>query len=803
MDHKSFIQSMTLKEKAEATVMRNGRCFVTERLGNTGFVVKDNPRGDIDYAVEDPKQRKPGDYYPVAWPQAAAAAAAWSEDVSYEIGKAMGRECKKRGINVLLRPGVNIKRSPLCGRNFEYYSEDPVLAGKLGGAFIRGTQSEGTAACLKHYAVNSQEFERMTTNAVVSTRALRELYLKAFEIAVREGQPWTVMSSYNKVNGQWVPANETLMKNLREDFGFEGAVISDAMAIHTEKVRSHQCGLDFEIASGSLHPRELMDAVEQGLLDEKVLDTSIDRLLTLEDQTDALSIPDESVWANGADERAGADHARARVLAASGIVLLKNDGSLPLAGGQQIAVIGKLAKTPNYMGCGSGHMNGWSIDSTFEELEKLAKAKLLYADGYALADRPWREHEPDPELIDEAVAAARQADIVLFFTGLPIGYESEGYDRKNLELPKDMTAALAAVLDTGKPVVVINVSGAPVDLGLAKDRAAAIIHSYLAGEAMGGAIADVLFGAAEPGGRLPETFPVRLEDTPSYLSFPAWPTVMPDVIYGEDIFVGYRWYEKRRIPVQFPFGYGLSYTTFEYSGITLENAGAAADSSATPGADSAAQVGGASVSGASDCASCGVAPGVTAAVADTVRVRVTVKNTGERRGSQVLQLYAGKPESSFVRPEKELKAFARIELAAGEEKTVTLEVPCCELGVYDEKHDRWVREAGLWELTLGTSSADTVARLPFTLKSGEAAQIYHKLLPAEWFNKYPNIDHILKNHSEAARDFLGSQPSAMGDLISALPVYRKTEDSAFGGASISASEITDILGEINEEGKKL
>ena len=758
MDTKGFIEKMTLQEKAEATVMKDGRCFVTKRLGNDGFVIKDNPRGDEDYSVENPSERNPSEYYPVAWPQAAAAAATWSEDVSFEIGKAMGRECKSRGIDVLLRPGVNIKRSPLCGRNFEYYSEDPVLSGRLGGAFIRGTQSENTAACLKHYAVNSQEFERMTTNAVVSDRALRELYLKPFEIAIKEGKPWTVMTSYNKVNGQWVPANEALMNILREDFGFDQTVISDAMAVHTEKVLSHRHGLDFEIGSVGLHTRELQDAVERGLLDEKLLDKSIERMLKLQEQTKGAGEPSDEDWT----KRAAKDHARARTLAAESLVLLKNDGVLPLKAGQKLAVIGALAKTPNYMGCGSGHMNGWKIDSPWEELCRLYEASqpVLYADGYALADRPWKEGRPDEACIAEAVRVASEGDVIIFFAGLPMGYESEGYDRQTLALPKDMAAALEAVLALGKKTVIVNISGAPVDLRSGKEKAAAILHGYLAGEALGGGIADVLTGAAEPGGRLPETFPMRLEDTPAFMSFPSYPTMMPDVLYGEDIFVGYRWYEKRDIPVLFPFGSGLSYTEFSYTNIELDKKCAGID--------------------------------------DCVHLSVTVKNIGERKGSQVLQVYAGKKKTSFVRPKKELKAFTRVKLEAGEEKTVALAVPCDCLGVYDETHKRWVHEAGEWELILGTSSEDVIGALVFSLDSPEPAVIYHRLLAAEWFNKNLDIQEILKDKSEGARGFLGPQEGTMGDLICALPAYRMTEDGIFGGGCMSPGELAEILSQLNQ-----
>ncbi len=749
--HRELIDRMTLKEKCEATVMENGRCFVIERLGQEGFVIKDNPRGDEDYMILTEEERKTAGYLPVAFPQAAAQAASWDPAQAEEIGRAMGRECRHRGITVLLRPGANIKRSPLCGRNFEYYSEDPVLAGKLAGAFIRGVQSQHTAADLKHFAVNSQEFERMTTNAVVSERALRELYLKPFEIAIKEGNPWTIMTSYNRVNGQWVPANPDVIWPVRKEFGFDGAFISDAMAVQTEKVASHRNGLDFEIGQRGVHTRELQEAVENGSLPESVLDDCIDRLLTLLDRT-GQGGPAEKV----APET---DHARARELAADGLVLLKNDGHLPIKKGIRAAVIGCLAEKPNYMGCGSGHMNGWKIDSTLEEMKKLGTAEFTYAPAYSPADRPSKESEGSEELVREAVETAEAADLVLFFTGLPTGYESEGYDRQSLELPGDQKSALEAVLRTGKPVVIVNVSGSAVNLAPFADRAAGILHGYLAGEAIGGALADVLCGIKEPGGRLPETFPMRLADTPAFMSFPHYPQEMQDVLYGEDIFVGYRWYEKREIKVLFPFGAGLSYTSFDISGIHAEEKGLLKEE-------------------------------------DEVTVIAEVANTGSREGSTVLQLYAGKPDSQFIGPVKELKGFAKVRLAPGERKKVSIRVPVKDLARWHEGRHVWVVEPGVYEFRLGTSSEEICAVVKAEVAGSGRAHVYKGIDAVEWYMKSGRREEALQGLSETAVQAL-SPEGVMADLIGALPVYRMAEGSGFGPAAFTPEELALIEDRLN------
>ena len=445
--------------------------------------------------------------------------------------------------------------------------------------------------------------------------------------------------------------------------------------------------------------------------------------------------------------------------------MLSNDGTLPISRGKKIAVIGRLAKEPNYMGAGSGHMNGWKVDITLDEIRKLAgkDSEILYADGYEIRENTEEEVKIRPELIEEAVETAGKADIVLFFTGLPVGYETEGEDRKNLSLPEDMRKAGEAVLETGKKTVLINVSGAPVDIGAWTEKASAIIHSYLSGEAMGGALTDVLFGEEEPAGRLPETFPERLEDTPSYMSFPNYPAVMPDVYYGEDIFVGYRWYEKRKLPVLYPFGYGLSYTSFTYSDVRMNRENF--------------EDGG------------------------NIEISVRVKNTGNRKGAQVIQVYVRKDDSSFICPEKELKGFKKVVLEPGEEREVTVSFAVNELGYYDESKKEWVREDGGWTAFLGISSREIIKALPFYLKGNRAAKVFHSMTPLDWFFRSPVLGEVLEDRADEVKAAF-SPDEKLKALICGLPVYRLTEDVFMSGEPLPKEELADIIDKLNHTDKK-
>lgn len=756
MDEKQIVEKMTLKEKVDALMLQDGRFGQVKRLAVRGMQPADNPRGTDDYSVED-RVRTDGKYRPVAYPQEAAVAASWDNKISYEIGAEMGRECRQQDIQILFRPGVNIKRSPLCGRNFEYYSEDPVLSGEMGAAFIQGVQEQGTAACLKHYAVNSQEFERMTTNAVVSDRALHEIYLKPFEIAVKKANPWTLMTSYNKVNGKWVPENEELMEILKEEYGYQNIVISDAMAVHTEKIRSHQYGLDFELDVPGSHNLELKDAVEQGKIQEHILDQSLEKMYQLQNR---LEEKKDFAGRNSFEQQ----HDKARRFAAEGIVLLKNEGILPLKGKQKIALIGKLFKMPNYMGCGSGRMNGWRVDSTYDEICKLAQpgTEIFYAEGYRLYLDPEVEDKlTDSYLLNEALEAVEKADVVVVAVGLPEGYESEGFDRQSLKLPAQMTAMFRKVCEKSKQLVVVNVSGAPVDLRLFHEKADAVLHSYLAGESMGGAIADVLWGMAEPGGRLPETFPMRMEDIPCYMNFPQYPNRMKNVYYGEDVFVGYRWYQKRNMPVLYPFGHGLSYTTYEYGTIHKNK----------------------------DIYYEG----------EDITVSLSVKNNGERKGVQVLQLYIEKPQNLFVNPIRELKMYEKVHLNPEEQTTITFSLKCSELMSYDEEQKKWVLEPGIYKISIGLNCEEMIDSTEVCIRSEKEPFCYHSMLGIEWFQRNENIQNILKGRTNIANQIFGDREKTKCSFTQALPIYRYTEKLIIGNDQISKKELSDILDDLNKK----
>lgn len=707
---------------------------------------------------EKSSQKQEGEYRCVTYPAASALAAGWNREYTYLEGKNMGRGCKGHGIDVLFRPGMNIKRSPLCGRNFEYFSEDPVVAGELAAAFIAGVQSEGTSACPKHYACNNQEFERMSTNAVVSERALREVYLRGFQIAIEKGNPWSIMTSYNKVNGEYVPAGGRLMEILRKEFGFDGFVLSDAFAVRKGKTAaSYYNGLDFEL--GGSHVGEVQDALDSGALPQYKINESIRHLIEV----------CEKIYQTEYDgkEDQEKEHALARKIAADCCVLLKNDGILPLDKKKKIAVIGALAKEPNYMGGGSGFSNAYRLENSYDEIAAALGYEPDYADAYLIVESPDEEPVLEENRISRAVDVAGSADVVLYFSGIPYGYECEGRDRENLKLPDCQVRALKRVMAVNPNTVLINTSGSAVDLSEFLDLPG-MLHNYLAGEGLGGAIADVVFGMAEPGGRLPETFPVRLEDTPAYLSFPKYPTVMPDVLYGEDIFVGYRWYEARGIETMFPFGYGLSYTKFAYGEVRADR----------------------------DCFT----------PKDVITVKLKVKNTGSRPGSQVLQLYVRPENPKVIRPVKELKAFEKIFLEAGEEKEAVIKVDRRAFEYFSDAQNRWIVESGRYCLLVGISSTEMIGEVMVSAVSNERAIMFHSQTTLERFAKDKHIKGALEFLTEAQKERFSLKSKESDNRIPWEPVmsscqaYYVTEGEPMGWEDrLSEAELSDVIYRLNQE----
>ncbi|MEJ5946589.1 glycoside hydrolase family 3 C-terminal domain-containing protein [Pseudokineococcus basanitobsidens] len=630
-----------------------------ERLGVPAVMVTDGPHGLR-------KQLGVSDHVGInasvpatCFPPAAGLASTWDPDLLRRVGEALADECRAERVAVLLGPGVNIKRSPLCGRNFEYFSEDPLLAGELATALVDGVQNRGVGTSLKHFAANNQETERMSVSAEVDERTLREIYLPAFERVVTRAQPWTVMCSYNKVNGVYASQDPWLLTQvLREDWGFEGLVVSDWGAVD-DRALGVAAGLDLEMpSSGGVGEASIRAALEAGTLTEAQLDACVRRVLELV----ARALP---ALTPGQTFDADAHHALAREAARQSAVLLTNDGVLPLdpRSGGRIAVVGEMARSPRYQGAGSSQVNPTRLDDALTALREGTSREVVFAAGYALEGGA--DDRVDDALVVEAVEAARGAEVTLLFLGLPASYESEGYDRTHLDLPAAQVELLEAVRAVCDRVVVVLSNGSAVAVEGWVHHTSALLEGWLLGQAGGSATADLLYGAVSPSGRLAETLPVRLEDTPAYGAFPGDSGV---VRYGEGLLVGYRWYDTRRMAVSFPFGHGLSYTTFEHSGLSAEVSGAGQGT--------------------------------------TVDVQLVVTNTGGRAAAEVVQVYAAPQRPGVLRPVQELVGFARVALEPGASERVSLTLSARDLGQWSEVHGRWVLEGGPYEVRVGASSRD-------------------------------------------------------------------------------------------------
>ena len=583
------------------------------------------------------------------FPTAATVANSWDTALAEAVGEALGNEARSQGVDVLLGPGLNIKRSPLCGRNFEYFSEDPYLSGKLAAAYVRGIQRGGALACVKHYAVNSQEFRRMTLNAVVDERALRELYLTGFEIAVKEGKPAALMTSYNQVNGLQSNENPQLMLDiLRDEWGYDGMVVTD-WGGSDDHIRGIQCRTTIEMPDPGLHAaREVMHAVERGELSEAEIDACLsDYFRTLR------RVAVQAKKAKPVDPLR--QHALARRAARESAVLLKNDGILPLTGEETVALIGDFARVPRYQGAGSSLVNSRRVETLRGQLTQRLGQKLLgTVSGYARHGNDTKRQEA--RRLRKALRLARRADCVIFCGGLDEMAETEGLDRKTLALPTAQQRALRALAAVNPNIVLVLSAGSVVDLAPAA-RAKAILHGYLGGEAGAGAMAELLYGDANPSGKLAESYPRALSDTPAY---PYRKLRGNCAEYRESIYVGYRYYDKAKVPLRYPFGFGLSYTRFAYEDLRLSEAG----------------------------------------------VRFRLRNTGSRAGAEIAELYICAAESETFRPEKELKGFAKVFLKAGEEREVFIPFDDKSFRVFDSVANRFLEESGRYRILIGASAAD-------------------------------------------------------------------------------------------------
>ncbi len=659
----AIIEKMTLEEKAGlCTGASSWTTTPIDRLGVPEMTMSDGPHGVR--RVEDVHALIQKSLPATCFPTASCLASTWDVDLIQSMGQSLAEECIALDVDVVLGPGANIKRSPLGGRNFEYFSEDPYLAGKMAASFINGVQSAGVGTSLKHFAVNNQETQRLTINADVDERTLREIYLPAFEMAVTQAKPWTVMCAYNKLNGNFCSENHRLLVDiLKSEWEFEGLVVSDWGAVH-DRVASLEGGLDLEMPGPrALRVSAVVDAVRSGKLDEAVLNESVRRILR-------IVFKAREVEKGTAFDEEG-HHVLAREIAAQGMVLLKNDGVLPLKNPQRIAVIGRSAREPYFQGGGSSHINPTRVDSPLDELLKYAgDAEVTFTEGYP------QGNEYDQGLIDSAVEHAAAAEVGLLYVALPSDKESEGYDRTDLDLSRHQAALIKAVTAVQPHTVVILNNGAPVAVSDWIDETAAVLEAWMMGQAGGGAIADVLYGKVNPSGRLAETFPEKLADTPSHINFPGENGV---VRYGEGIFVGYRYYDEKEMAVQFPFGYGLSYTTFSYSN-----------------------------------------PKVSAETfrdVDGIAVSVDITNTGDVPGKEVVQVYVHDHAARLRRPHKELKGFKKVDLKPGETKTVTLELDFRAFAYYHPVFKRWITDDGEFGILIGSSAQNIHHTLNVVLQS--------------------------------------------------------------------------------------
>ena len=652
---------MTLEEKvlllqAKDDWSLNG----VERLGVPSIVLTDGPSG-VRLSNSDMTETKPSTTIPTE----SILSASWDMELLKEIGRMLAEECQEYGVSILLGPGVNAKRSPLGGRNFEYYSEDPFLSGKMAAALIQGVQSGGVGTSLKHFVANDQETRRFTADITVDERTLREILLTPFEIAVKEALPWTVMAAYPRLRGKHICENAYVLEDiLRKEYGYEGVVLSDWGAV-VNKTESHKNGLDLETGSYA-RAQELMDAVSNGKITEKELDVHVDRVLALIEKA-----------VNGRSQISvdwDSHHKLAVKAAAESIVLLKNtDQILPLKERSRIAVIGAFAKNPRFGGSGSSGTVPRTLDIPFEWISRRAEAS--YAPGF-------EGNAASEEMIREACHTARGKDAVIIFIGTTETMESEGSDRKHMKLPENQTALVKEVFRENPNIILCNSSGSAVELKSVEHMAKAVLHTGLGGEGCGSALADILFGTVNPSGKLTETFPVCLENTPAYPDFPGYDD---HVMYHEGLLQGYRYYDTKKIKPLYPFGYGLSYTTFSYSNLRLSKN--------------------------------------YLKNGESVAVSVDITNTGTMAGSEIVQCYISDPESYMPRPEKELKGFARITLEPQESKTVCMTLDERAFSYYIPHLGRYAVESGKFRILIGASSADIRLQAEITFDSEDEVRL--------------------------------------------------------------------------------
>jgi len=662
-DVKKLVSEMTLEEKAS---LCGGQDFwhtkAVKRLGIPEFMMSDGPHGLRKQDQEADHLGVNDSIVAVCWPAACATASSFDTELIGKMGEAIGDECQAEDLSIVLGPAVNIKRSPLCGRNFEYFSEDPYLAGKMAASYINGVQSRHVGTSIKHFALNNQEYFRMSNNSAASMRTMHEIYFPAFETAVKEAQPKTVMCSYNKINGTYAADNKWLLTDvLRDMWGYKGFVMTDWGAVN-DRVQGIRAGLELEMPGDTAgNDAKIVEAVRNGSLDEALVDRAAERILTV--LYDYLDNKKEGVVFDR-----DADHAKAEAVEAECAVLLENNGILPLGSDKSVVYIGEYAEKPRFQGGGSSHINASKVVSALEAARARGR-NVEYVKGF-----PFDKDEENEEELAKAVEAAKKADVAVIFAGLPDVFESEGYDRADMDMPACQNRLIAAVAEVNPNTVVVLHNGSPVETPWADD-VAAILEMYLGGQGVGTATDALLYGEKNPCGHLAETFPMRVQDNPSYLNFNSDPETC---CYAEGVYVGYRYYDKKEMPVRWAFGHGLSYTTFTIGNIRLSSEEMTDDT--------------------------------------TVDVMVDVTNTGSREGKEVVQLYVSDINGTPDRPVKELKGFAKVSLAPGETKTVTMTIDARSLSYFEEKLSDWFAPTGKYQILVGDASdhITACAELHFT-----------------------------------------------------------------------------------------
>ncbi|MCW2811854.1 MAG: glycoside hydrolase family 3 domain protein [Friedmanniella sp.] len=741
LDVETLLTELTLAEKASLT-SGSGFWYTTPvaRLQIPKIMVSDGPHGLRAQPGDADHLGLSGSLPATCFPTASAVASAWDPELLGRIGRALAQEARACNLSVILGPGINIKRSPLCGRNFEYFSEDPFLTGELAVGLVDGIQSRGVGTSLKHYAANNQESDRLRVDAQVDERSLREIYLPAFERVVTASQPWTVMCAYNKVNGLSASENLWLLTTvLREEMGFAGLVVSDWGAVY-HRVPALLAGLDLEMPPAlPASPDAVVAAVESGEVPIQELDARVRTVLELVSRGMHVLELDESFDPD-------AHHALAREAAAASVVLLKNEGLLPLRAGASLAVIGELARTPRFQGAGSSQVNPTRVDVMLDEL-RAAYSDVEFAAGYGLDGTT-----DDESLRAEAEQVAARAGTVVVVLGLPAADESEGFDRTHLDLPANQLELLRSVAATGAQVVVVLCNGSTVVLGDVVPHAGAVVEAWLGGQAAGGAVVDVLTGVVNPSGKLAETVPHRLEDNSSYLNFPGDSQV---VRYGEGLFVGYRGYDRSHTDVAYPFGFGLSYTSFALGDLSVATSGSAAD-------------------------------GTLAAV-----VSLSVTNTGPVEGAEVVQVYVEDPESSVARPVRELKGFAKVRLAAGETRTVSIDLDQRAFSFWSVANRRWAVEAGEFVVAVGTSSRDLPLRQTLPV---EAPSLARPLTRDSTLHEWMADPH---GRELVSREVAAGQPGSVlePDLLSVIGTMPMSTLANFGGMSLDQAALDRVAHE--------